>query len=262
MEKTSITTCFNYDIPIMEQIKLVGEAGFSHISFGMNYSHSGLLKEDKLNELCIALKEAKLLVDTVHGYDLDRKDAIEINEMVAKAAKQLGSSIVVVHCSAFEFPDKQYEEKLKLVSQRIKDIEKIAEKYGIKFALENVVVGLPTKLCEKILDIADKRFIGFCYDSSHDQIDGPRNMDLLKRQKDRIIAVHLSDRIKEFVDHVVPGEGFIDFDEMLFLLKQSSFDGPVLMEVEMTHSRFKDVYEFLDEVRNSAGKIARSLGLK
>ena len=69
----------------------------------------------------------------------------------------------------------------------------------------------------------------------------------------------MSDRIKEFVDHVIPGEGFIHFDEIIPLLRESTFEGVVLMEVEMTHSKYKDVNEFLIMANNSAQNIAKEM---
>ena len=198
-------------------------------------------------------------VDTVHGYDLDQEDTLEINEKIAKAAVRLGAPIVVLHCSAFWFPEEAFDEKKRIVSPRIKALEKIAEKYHIRFALENVVPGEPTRLCEEMVRLGNPEYIGFCFDSSHDQIDGPNSMDLLNRMKSRLIAVHMSDRIKEFVDHVVPGEGFIHFEEIIPLLREAGFNSPMLMEVEMTHSKYKDVREFLQKVHAAAEELSNGI---
>lgn len=40
MYQTSISTTFNYEIPINEQLVLIKNAGFTHVSLGMNYEHS------------------------------------------------------------------------------------------------------------------------------------------------------------------------------------------------------------------------------
>lgn len=61
----------------------------------------------------------------------------------------------------------------------------------------------------------DPALFGFCYDSAHVQIDGPRPFQLLDDLQDRVIAVHLSDRLRAFTDHVLPGEGFIAWDALL-----------------------------------------------
>ena len=260
MVRTSVSTTFDYSIPIEQQLPLISKAGFTHVSIGMEYDHSGLLDEERLKSLADSIRETGLLVDTVHGYDLDQDDAVEINEKVAYAATVLGAPIVVVHCSAFWFPDDSYEEKYRIVSGKIKDIERIAEKYGIRFAFENVVPGKPTQLCEEMVRLGDPKYIGFCFDSSHDQIDGPRPMTLLKDLSDRLLAVHISDRIREFVDHVLPGEGFINFDLLVPLLKESPFKGPLLLEVEVTHSKYKEADDFLARAHASAIDLATRCG--
>ena len=115
-----------------------------------------------------------------------------------------------------------------------------------------MVPGKPTDLCVEMVKKADPIYIGFCYDSSHDQIDGPRPMDLLSELKDRVIAVHLSDRIREFVDHVIPGEGFVNFDEILPLLREANFTSPILMEVGVENSKYKDPEELVQRAHDAA----------
>ena len=260
MVKTSISTTFNYDIPIDEQLVLIKEAGFTYVSLGMNYDHSRILDDGGAEKLAIMIDKSGLKVDTIHGYDLDQEDALLINEKLAVAAKTLDTSVIVVHCSSFWFPDTEFEKKKEIVSTKIERIEELAKQYQIRFAFENVVPGSPTKLCEEMIRMANPEYVGFCYDSSHDQIDGPNNMDLLNRMKDRVIAVHMSDRIKEFVDHVVPVEGFIHFDEIIPILKEIRYNSPMLMEVEMTHSQYKDVKEFLRQTHTAALYLAELEG--
>jgi hypothetical protein len=49
--QTSVATSFNYDIPIDKQIRLVAEAGFSHLSLGAMPEHSGYLEAERRREL-------------------------------------------------------------------------------------------------------------------------------------------------------------------------------------------------------------------
>lgn len=245
LRNISITTGFNYALPINKQLKLIGQTGFSHVSIGCNYDHSGILDKKRLHNLKLEIQNNHLQVDTIHGYDLDRDDTIEINKKIAMAAVALGAKVVVVHCSAFMFDESELEYKRKKVKTILDSLKQIAKEYKIQFAFENVVPGIPTDLCEEMIAYAHCDEIGFCYDSSHDQIDGPRPMNLLERQKNNLLALHISDRIKEFVDHVIPGEGFIDFNKICELIKLSGYQRPLMMEVETTHSKFKDSEEFL-----------------
>lgn len=57
--------------------------------------------------------------------------------------------------------------------------------------------------------------------------------------------MQLSDRIRDFVDHVIPGEGFIHFQDVCAELAQAGYDRPLLLEVSTTHSVIKTPREFL-----------------
>ena len=64
----------------------------------------------------------------------------------------------------------------------------------IRLCLINVMPGPATDLATRTLRELNPTFFGLCYDSSHDQIDGPRPFDLIDDFRNRIFAVHLSDR--------------------------------------------------------------------
>lgn len=42
----SISTCFDYGIPIEQQIPLIAKAGFSYVSLGENKEHSRLMSKE------------------------------------------------------------------------------------------------------------------------------------------------------------------------------------------------------------------------
>lgn len=43
----SISSCFDYDIPLEEQIEYISKAGFTHISLGSDLKHSKFLEEGR-----------------------------------------------------------------------------------------------------------------------------------------------------------------------------------------------------------------------
>jgi sugar phosphate isomerase/epimerase len=105
----------------------------------------------------------------------------------------------------------------------------------------------------------DPHLFGFCYDSSHDQIGGPRSFGLLERLRTRLIAVQLSDRVRDFVDHVLPGEGFIDWQKVCSELRLAQFSRPLLLEVAVTYSAEKDPQRFLRLAHERGLQLARSV---
>ncbi len=247
MKNISISTCFDYSIPLREQLPLIKNAGFTHVSLGSNYHHSGIINLLTAKQLNDQLKSHGLSMDTIHSDSLDMPDALETTKQVADAAVLLSAPVIVLHCSAFDFKPEEYKQRNRDLITMLPSLEAIAKNAGIRFALENVMPGIATDLVTNALAAANPEHIGFCYDSSHDQVDGPRTFTLLEQWKHRLLAVHLSDRIMEFVDHVLPGEGFIDFDEICSLIQQSGYKAPLLMEVMITHSRFKEPAVFLRE---------------
>lgn len=77
------------------------------------------------------------------------------------------------------------------------------------------------------------------------QMTQQRKMCWLHDMKDHLFAVHLSDRIKEFVDHVIPSEGFVEWYDLCRMLKESNMSFPLLLEVMTTHSSEKEPEKFL-----------------
>jgi sugar phosphate isomerase/epimerase len=134
-------------------------------------------------------------------------------------------------------------------------LDNVAEDTGILFAIENVLPGPATDIVPQVLDKLNPKHFGFCYDSSHDQIGGPRPFDLLKSLKERLLAVHLSDRIREFVDHVPPGEGFIDWIELTAILQTAPLPDTLLFEVAIEHSTEKNPKRFLQMAYECACQV-------
>lgn len=251
----SISTCFDYNISFKNQLKLIHKAGFTHFSIGSDYSHSGILEHKNYSEIRALSEANNLSIDTIHGYALNKTDTVEINKKLAEAAYVLNVPVIVLHCSSFAINPATLDERKRDINAKLLMFENLAKTYNVAFAFENVLPGAATDLTEFAVNNSDPEYFGFCYDSSHDQIDGPRSFDLLKRNVSRLKAVHISDRICEFVDHIIPGEGFIDFDEITTIIHSANPNFPLLMEVSIEHSKYKNAEEFLSVTYKQARKL-------
>ncbi len=205
----SISTAFDYRLPIEEQLPLIAKAGFTHVSLGGNADHSGYLDPVRRRQLRALLEGHGLLLDTIHG---PRADACEAETLIGaiEAAVVLGAPVVVAHGGPFDFSANDLAPRLAALQRCCTQVEPLLEQTGVVRALENVMPGPATDLVRLAMPRLDPRWFGFCYDSAHDQIDGPRPFGLLADLSLRLRAVHLSDRVREFVDHVPPGDGWID----------------------------------------------------
>jgi len=256
----SIATCFDYAIPIEVQMPAIAAAGFSHVSLGGREEHSGYLTAAGRERLNTLVQRNGLMFDTIHApCSMELPDSAQRLTAVAEAAAALGVPIVVVHAGPFEIDASEQSSLVDKIFDTGRKLEVVSRKTGISFAIENVLPGPATELSLTAMSQLDPACFGFCYDSSHDQIDGPNGFELLDRLKGRLIAVHLSDRIAEFVDHVPPREGFIDWTGLVHALSQTGYDNPLLFEVFVTHSSVKEIEPFLALAYRRAYEIHRML---
>lgn len=252
----SISTSFSYEIPIEDQVPLMAEAGFTYLSLGAQLEHSGYLIAEQRARLKELLCSHGLRVDTIHARGLDRPDALSEAAATVEAAADLKARCVVVHAGPFELDEAEVDRRLCGLLETCAELRAVAKAAGLGLALENVMPGLATDLVRRALPRLDGDVFGLCYDSSHAQICG-RPLDLLDEFPDRLIAVHLSDRIGPFMDHVIPGEGLIDWSALCARLRAAGYDRPLLLEVHMKHSHFTEPRVFLAQAHEAGARMWR-----
>ncbi len=67
--------------------------------------------------------------------------------------------------------------------------------------------------------------------------------------------MHISDRIKEFVGHVIPGEGFINWKGICNILKEVNYNRPLLLDIMTSNSKEKEAKAFLELSYNSGCRL-------
>jgi sugar phosphate isomerase/epimerase len=255
--EVSIATSFDYAVELDTQVPLIAEAGFTHFSLGVSPTHSQYLTPAGRAHLRALANDYGLGIDTIHGPRAEHRDGLEVLSSSIAAAATLRVPVVVVHASPFDFPMAEFDERLRHVVGVCEAVAPALTDSGVHLALENVLPGPATDLVERALERLDPEWFGFCYDSSHDQIGGPRPVDLLTRLRQRLIAVQLSDRARDFVDHMLPGEGFIRWPEVCSELAGAGFARPLMLEVATTHSTVKSPSQFVHLAHQQGLRLAQ-----
>jgi len=118
----------------------------------------------------------------------------------------------------------------------MRGITNYAAKRNVKLAIENIDRANLEHLYF-LLDNITSPYFGFCYDSGHHMLFAPE-IDYLARYGDRLFAVHLQDNqrnspVKSWKDdqHMLPGDGKIDFDKIAADIAKSCYRGVVMLEV-------------------------------
>ncbi len=139
-------------------------------------------------------------------------------------------------------------------SAALKKLMEEADKKGVTVAYEN-----QRKISSLAMMLEFYPNAGFCWDAGHEGCFTP-GKQFMPLFGDRLTCLHLHDNNGIFNgdDHLIPGDGTLDFDRVARQIAQSGFSGTVMLEIlrENTHR-----YDALSptEYYRRAGAAARSL---
>lgn len=159
-----------------------------------------------------------------------RQNAVEKYSKLIEYASEIGAKIAVVHPSFEPIEDGRREERLKLSTESLYILSKVAKKCGIKLAVENLprtCLGRTSDEIMRLISADDSLCV--CFDVNHLLIQSHK--DFVSEVGNKIITVHISDY--DFIDerHWLPGKGKIDWKELIGLLKDVGYNGPFMNEV-------------------------------
>ena len=129
-----------------------------------------------------------------------------------------------------------------------------AKPLGVTVLVENIAneIATPDRLKE-IVSTAHFEDVGFCFDIGHAHFgDGVRAS--FATMKDRIRSTHLHDNHGERDEHLWIGEGTIDWDEAMALLRSAPHVPALLLEI--TGESQKDITSAATE---SFGRLEKAL---
>ncbi len=132
-------------------------------------------------------------------------------------------------------------------------ITHLAEDLKLKVAVENTS---KTEYIRHILDSFPSDYLGLCYDSSHDFIEGESKGDILNRYKHRLFGVHLSDNDGVSDLHRIPGSGVVDFAAVVDSIKLTDCDCLAMEVFPSQAEKTMSAEQFLKVARESIKNVA------
>lgn len=155
---------------------------------------------------------------------------LETQRGIVKAAASVGIEIAVVHPSAEPYSEEERPVRLACVIERLSELKKITDEYGIKLAVENLprtCIGRDIREMTAILAAIDGLYA--CFDTNHSLKDD--NVEFVRALGSRIIALHVSDY--DFINerHRMPFDGKNDWKGIMNALKEAGYSGTWNYEV-------------------------------
>lgn len=277
-----ISTGLFYKRNVVDLLPLIKKTGFDVVEVwdggqewgsDTHFDHRNVQQVKLLQD---ALWNNQIRALTIHGpfgnnCDLSVSDSVirekalsEMNTTIQTAVK-IGAGVVIVHpgnllTNALDSQEKNI--RLENSIKSLKKLAKIAKEKNVKLAVENMLggmVGGEQWQLDKILAGLEEEVVGMCLDVSHASLT--KELDkYLKVFNKRIFAVHISDNHGSMDDHLIPGEGIIDFVKIVKKLNEILFQGVFTLEIlgENVNRTPEDV---LKTTKTVALKILKQAGL-
>jgi len=263
----SIGTTFNYDIPLREQLPMLGRLGFRYISLGARVNHSGYLSTSGRRRIKKMVASHGIRICSLHtpldrNMDISSTDNVKTRKTMEcyrrciDAAQYLGARVVIFHPTAY----KQFDEpgwRKQVIVESVHRLLDYARDTDVSLAVENEHFRPANDILSFSLDTITNAKYGFCYDTSHDNLTN-HPLKLLKKYGHRLMTTHISDNRGERDDHMLPYEGSFPWPAFCQTFSRINFRGIFLLEVEMRESAFVSPSEFLQEAFIRGQRLLRS----
>ena len=171
-----------------------------------------------------------------HGHaPFDASGRGDIVERTLRCASLLGVRYVVVHPLWRKADGSFYEDPAEFISvnkEAIQPILAAAEKHGVVILSENLLWGasIPAENIADLVKAVDSPQFGWCYDTGHANAFG-RSYDALKDVSHVPVSLHIQDNhANGRDDHLIPGDGNIDWYGFMKVLKSIGYPGEFVIE--------------------------------
>jgi len=271
-----ISTGILYKNDLIESLPLIKEAGFDNIEVWAGIGREGKWVHydyhnwDYTRRLKDKLKELGLRVVSLHSpfsEELDisqvqeekRAFAISEIEKAIDVLEFLEGNILVFHPTTAPSHFDNLMQKMYRLSQAKKSISEIlkyCQDKPIRLALENqlphILCGYSVDLLKLVWEINSQK-LGICFDTSHANL-AENVCDVVKKFKDWIINLHVSDNLGSSDDHNIPGTGSINWQIFVNTLKSINYKGVFMLEL-LEQGKGWDSQKVLREALQSVRQI-------
>lgn len=239
-----LSTGIAYTHPLLDVLPFIADCGFRAIEVSTAPDH---LRYDDVETVETArrrIAELGLEVRSLHapfGHDLNltspdpeqRRHTIECLTKAAEALRRLGGRLYVIHPGG---EDQRWawdrQQRLDLSIEGLTRISSECRQRGLTLVVETPLPHLLGGQIEDLAFIVDRlpEGVGVCVDTSHTSLGGSL-FEAIERFAPRLCHVQASDNHGHTDDHLVPGEGVIDWRRVLSALERVRYTGTFMLEV-------------------------------
>lgn len=252
-----------------QNVKALKENGFNSIELcpmaGWNYEEEqkyfplvtkflDVIKEEGITLNSVHLPFALSFWNFASLDDNKRKFSVEHAKWAMKFFEKVNLKYFVIHPG---LRPKTVEERLPMLDQLVKSMKDICESTPVTICIENMTsVGLLNQTSEAKYVLERVPKLMMVIDVNHPFIETPE--DYILKIGDRVKALHVSDRDNERERHCMPGDGVINFNNVIGALEKIGYKGEFTYEVSIdknqTPFKIRTNFDTLFENYNNSKK--------
>ena len=239
MEIVTTTSVFPIGTDHFHIIDRLANIGYNALDIAFDYIELGEAEfmSDKFEDWAHRLREhgKKRGVRFTHSHgSFDANATGDIVERNLRCAEILGIPYMVVHPVYHDAQERLYtdaEEYLEINQKLFSSLLEGAERHHVTLLCENLLWGAsipPAVQCELVRRVNSPNF-GWCFDTGHAHRCGLPQTSLLGLPIPPL-SLHVQDNHGSHDEHLLPGDGTIDWKEFLDSLRAIGYAGDLVLE--------------------------------
>lgn len=232
MRDIGIFNWFGYRIPMTERAMLIKAAGFSHVMlwWGDEYIEQDGPKEaqpDIFRKAGLEIESVHLPFANINELWRDNAEGEAVFRYLYTCLEECaehGLLTAVLHVSQGNNPPPFSE----VGARRFQALADIAERRGVTLALENL---RRLDYLDYVFGMVQSDALAFCYDSGHDLLYASAPYLMIDMYGSKLKAVHLHDNEGVFDEHLIPGQGRVEWPLVKAKLDKY-YAGPYMLECQ------------------------------
>jgi sugar phosphate isomerase/epimerase len=240
------TGCF-YKTPITDVLEDIRDGGFTLLEICSSPGHLPYHDADAVNRARDKIHKLGLEAFSFHAPfashiditaldERERQKALEELLAACQAAAIIGARHIVIHPG----PEREGKPRDEELYQRMRNASKVlstvaahCRNLGLQLSLENMLPHLlfgHTSDILYILGAIKETNVGTCLDTGHANLSG-EIFNVVHKMSGHLRMIHANDNRGDGDTHLVPGEGTIDWTQVIHELTKANFRGTVILEL-------------------------------
>jgi len=196
-----------------------------------------------------------------------RKRAVEETAAALNLATLVPYQVLVLHCGVPAPHGQAADNHVPAMVRSLEELSPVAAAAGVRLAVEVIPNAMSTaaSLVDLLESDIEAERLGICLDAGHARLMGDV-VDAIETCSGHLVTTHLHDNRGRSDDHLVPGQGVIDWEAALLAFQKVGYDGawmfelavaaerrPVLERAVKARQRFESLLSIGDEMMGQGG---------